>query len=245
MLVTVNWIRENYIKFNELYFGNTLPMIQFKVSRSKQTWGYASYKYDFQNSTIIPTMISISNYYDSPEDVKKTTLLHEMIHIEDYTFHPEHFIRNGRKISRHYYDAHGWWFKDECKRLKEFGWDIEKYVTEEEKSVSHLSERSVACLENRRNIALICVIHGTDNNWICKTDMNKIYDVVNSVKRIGRQWRWYIGEAKKVKFYTFDNASFAEKRSCATRLTGNRYSIQSTLRFLENMKATDYKSITL
>lgn len=240
MLVTVSWIQKNYEKFNELYFGNTLPMIQFKISRSSHTWGYASFKYDWRNSTIIPTMITISNYYDSPEEVKLTTLLHEMIHIEDYTFHPEHFIKNGRKVNGHHYDAHGWWFKEECRRLKEFGWDIEKYVTQEEKNVSHLSERSIACLENKKSKALVCVIYGTNSNWICKTDINKINTVIDTVNRIGRNWKFYIGEVRKIKFYTFENTSLASKRSCATRLTGHKKSYQETLRFLELIKATDY-----
>ena len=99
MLVTKNWIEKNYNKFNKLYWDGKLPVIEFKINRSRNTWGFASFRYDFMNDTIIPLAITMSNYYDSPENVKIQTLLHEMIHIADYTFQPEHFIRNGRKVS--------------------------------------------------------------------------------------------------------------------------------------------------
>ena len=125
MLVTVAWMKKNYDKYNKLYFKGKLPEIEFKISRSKKTWGYASYRC-FGTGFVKPLDITMSNYYDSPEEVKLTTLLHEMIHIYDYTINPHHYIRNGRKVR---YDAHGMWFKSECNRLKKFGWDIEKYVT--------------------------------------------------------------------------------------------------------------------
>ena len=61
-----------------------LPNINFVVSRARNSWGMAYYKFDWKNDTIIPEKIAISNYYDSPENVKIQTLLHEMIHIADY-----------------------------------------------------------------------------------------------------------------------------------------------------------------
>ena len=91
MLVTVSWIESNYRKYNKLYFGGILPSIKFKISRSKKTWGYASYTYNRIRNTVNPEAITISNYFDSPEDVKLTTLLHEMIHISVYPSNPRHF----------------------------------------------------------------------------------------------------------------------------------------------------------
>ena len=92
MLVTRNWIEKNYNKFNQELWNGMLPNINFVVSRASKTWGCAYYKFDWKNDTIIPEKIAISNYYDSPENVKIQTLLHEMIHIADYTFHPEQVI---------------------------------------------------------------------------------------------------------------------------------------------------------
>ena len=244
MLVTVQWIEKNYIKFNDEYFGGRLPMIKFKVSRAKHTWGYASYIRDYRNSTIIPECITISNYYDSPEEVKMTTLLHEMIHIEDYTFHPEHYMRNGRKITGHVYDAHGWWFKEECKRLKKYGWDIEKYVTEEEKSVSTLSKRAKENLKNKKINALACVITSSTMAFVIKTDVGKITEVKKSINRIGeRNWNIFLrGNIKTIKFYKVKSQSFAENRSCCTKLTGKRLSLKDfNNSYKKSICSTEYK----
>lgn len=156
MIVTTEWMRINYDKYNTKYWGGKLPNISFLTNMSKNTWGFASYRYtkiresrynwngdriDYYD--IKPISITLSNYFDSPEEVKLTTLLHEMIHIADYTLHPEHFgiVKNGRKQSAHY-DAHGEdFFLPEARRLSADGWNIEKYVSEEEKSVSHLSSQ--------------------------------------------------------------------------------------------------------
>ena len=244
MLVTVHWIEKNYIKFNDEYFGGRLPMIKFKVSRAKHTWGYASYIRDYRNSTIVPECITISNYYDSPEEVKMTTLLHEMIHIEDYTFHPEHYMRNGRKITGHVYDAHGWWFKEECKRLKKYGWDIEKYVTEEEKSVSTLSKNAKINLKNKKTNALACVISSSKNVFVVKTDVNKINAIKNSINKI-RERNWIVflgGSIKSIKFYKVKSEKFAEKRSCCNKLTGKVMTVTFfNDRYKKSICSTEYK----
>ena len=240
MIVTIDWIRRNYIQFNEDYFGGMLPMINFEISRSKKTWGSASFNYDFKNSTIIPDSISISNYFDSPEIVKKTTLLHEMIHIEDYVFHPEHYIINGKIINGHRYDAHGWWFKNECRRLKKFGWDIEKYVTEEEKRVSSLSANSIKCLENKKNIALICCVIGPKGIWWMKTDIYKVKNILKTIKRYS--WYYTIGNIESVKFYRTSNETIANCRSCETHLKGHRVlSLDDLDVILKRYNAEKYK----
>ena len=246
MLVTVDWIGRNYKKFNKMYFNNKLPDISFKVSRSKDTWGYASFKYVYEGrilKTIKPTCITISNYYDSPEEVKLTTLLHEMIHIEDYTFFPEHYVKYGRRRSGHSYDAHGYWFKNECKRLKEFGWEIEKYVTEEEKSISTLSENAKNNLERKKNEALACIVSSDKMIYIIKTDINKISIIKRTINKTGRlNWeRFLCGEIKSIKFYRTSNDKFAEKRSCATKLSGSRIIASSFDNYKEKYNLVEYK----
>lgn len=246
MLVTVDWIERNYKKFNKMYFENKLPDISFKVSRSKHTWGYASFKYIYEGrtlKTIRPTSITISNYYDSPEEVKLTTLLHEMIHIEDYTFYPEHFVRYGRRRSGHSYDAHGWWFKSECNRLKEFGWEIEKYVTKEEIEVSNLSTNSRNNLNKKKNEALACVISNDVITYIIKTDINKISIINKTINSVGDyNWRRFLrGKIESIKFYRTTNEKFAEKRSCATKLTGDKILSSSFNNYKEKHGLTEYK----
>jgi len=246
MLVTVDWIKENYKKFNEMYFDGALPDIEFKVSRAKDTWGYASFNYIYEHKklkTIQPIAITISNYYDSPENVKQTTLLHEMIHIKDYVFHPEHFVRNGRRITAHSYDPHGWWFKNECNKLKKFGWDIEKYVTKQEQKSSKLSESAKENLKKKKNEALACVISSEKMTYIIKTDINKINDIKRTINRTAKSnWSIFLrGEIKSIKFYKTDNESFASQRSCMTKLTGQRIMNASFEKYKNNLKLTEYK----
>lgn len=236
MLVTKNWIEKNYNKFNKLYWDGKLPVIEFKISRSRNTWGFASFSYDYANDTIHPLALTLSNYYDSPENVKINTLLHEMIHIADYTFHPEHFIRKGRRVSRRYYDAHGYWFKAEAKRIEKFGWTISKHVTKEEQNVSKLSAKSKACLERKKDVALICVLRGsTGMNFYFKTDIYKAKEIPSTIKRYNF---YYIGQVRKIEFYTFKDEKLAAMRSCGKRLSGWHLNNDGMLKKLESIKAT-------
>lgn len=239
MLVTTSWIEKNYNKFNNLYFCGTLPRIEFKTSRSKHTWGFASYKYDFANSTIIPLSITLSNYYDSPEEIKIQTLLHEMIHIEDYMWHPEHFIKNSKKITGHYYDAHGYWFQQEAKRItKESGYQIAKHVTKEEIGRSCLSERSQNIMNNKTKDARIIAVFDGINVWYFKTDVYKIENVKKLIKH-------HLPTYKKCWELTFDYEPLAARRSCNTKLSGWRMNRANFMTRMMQYKATTIKSYSL
>lgn len=240
MIVTTAWIEKNYNKFNQLYWGGLLPNITFKTSRSEHTWGFASYRYDYRNNTIIPMSITMSNYYDSPEEVKIQTLLHEMIHIADYTYHPEHFIRNGRRVSGREYDAHGYYFRQEARRIsKESGYKITNQVTKEEVGSSKLSDNTLRLAENKHNTAILCVIYGsTGINFYFKTDIYKVKmmkDTINS-------YSFYrIGEIKSVKYYTFTDNKLAEMRSCGKKLRGWFADKIELMNKLKNIKATEVR----
>lgn len=240
MIVTTSWIEDNYNKFNNLYWNGSLPKITFKTNKSKTNWGFASFTYDFYNNTVHPKSITLSNYYDSPENVKIRTLLHEMIHIADYTMHPEHFVRNGRKVSGRTYDAHGLWFNREANRItKESGYKIANHVTKEEVHCSKLSEQSKKSLENKKNNAIICVIYGTSGiNFYFKSDIYKIKNINDTIKK----YTFYkIGEIKYIKYYTFDNDELAEMRSCGNRLTGWFVNKLQLMNKLKSIKATEVK----
>jgi len=234
MLVTLSWISKNYSKFNNLYFDGKLPNVKFKISRSRNTWGYAGFRYDFIRNTVIPEILVISNYYDSPEEVKIQTLLHEMIHIADYTFHPEHFVRNGRRVSGHYYDAHGYWFMKEAKRIEKLsGYSIAARVTKGEHEVSTLSERSQRCVNNKLNETRIVVVGNIkeDNYWRIKTSACYLDDVKKLIKR-------YMSTYDDVKIYTVNNERVASMRSCHTRLRGYNGKRTAMLNWLETNGAT-------
>lgn len=236
MIVTVEWIEKHYNKFNQLYFGGTLPRIVFKTSRTKKSWGYATYKYDLKNSTVIPESIVISNYYDSPEDVKIQTLLHEMIHIEDYFWHPEHFIRNGRPISGHYYNAHGIWFRNEARRIsEESGYTVTHHVTKDEESRSTLSNNSKRLIDNKKQNARIIACYKDGFFWYFKTDVNNINNVRNLIKR-------YLPKYNKIYEFSFDYEPLACMRSCSSRLRGWKISYNIFMDEMMKFKATTLRT---
>jgi hypothetical protein len=237
MLVTIDWIKKNYDVYNKKCFDGVLPKnLEFKLSKSKQTWGYAKFRYDYANDTIIPLSITISNYYDSPEEVKLNTLIHEMIHIYDYVINPNHFIFNGRRVGRRY-NAHGYWFLNQCDRLRSFGFDINPKVTWEEKFVSTLSAAAKAKEEKKSSDSLVVVISGKNANWMYKTNKANLAKSISSIKRY--IWTRQIGEMKNIKVYSFDNARLANTRNSVTRLNGWRYSYENLMKRLQEIKATE------
>jgi len=239
MLVTKQWIEKNYNKFNDELFDGRLPNIKFKVNKTCKSWGLASYLFDYKNDTIIPESITISNYYDSPEYVKIQTLLHEMIHIADYTFHPEHFFKNGRKISSRRYDAHGYWFNQEAQRIsKESGYTVTNHVTSEESKASSLSNSVRMTNERRVNKALLCAVFGETGIWWFKTDIDKVNHLKKNLKKM-YNWSLTIGEFKEIKFYTFENKAFASRRSCCNRITGWRTSKLGFTNILKKFNAIE------
>jgi len=244
MLVTLDWIHYHYYKFNKEYFGDLLPSIDFKISRSKNSWGFAEFTYDYPNDTIIPTRIIMSNYYDSPEEVKLHTLLHEMIHIADYTFNPHHFIKNHKKVSGHRYDAHGWWFQKECERLKKYGWNIDRFVSMEDQNLSKPSKRAIDNLNNKKSICIACVITSDNKAFVFKTDIYKLNEVKKTIKKISnREWtRFLDGEINSVKFYKTSSEQFSSLRSRCKKLTGKKMPLSYLDDYMSYYKFNEFNS---
>ena len=238
MLATIDWIKKNYNDFNARYFNNELPKnLVFKLSKSKTTWGYAEFMYDFKNSVIIPLSITLSNYYDSPERVKQNTLLHEMIHVLDYIMNPNHFIINGRKVSKRHYDAHGYWFMEQVNRLNKFGWEVSKYITPDEINQSTLSPSAKRKEEKYLNDGIVCVITGDRYSWMIKTNTTNIHTLLNTVNRIS--WCSVLGHVKSIKTYTFNDVYLASVRNSSRSCRGWKYTKQTLLNRLESIKATE------
>ena len=90
----------------------------------------------------------------------------------------------------------------------------------------------------KANHALICVVYGTNCNFHFKTDTWK----VNYLKRTLKNIRWrYIGDVRKIKYYTFKDAKISTMRSCARNPRGWWSDNQDTLKLLERISATDYR----
>lgn len=234
MTVDEAWMRKWYDIFNAKYWDSKLPKnIAFETNNSSRTWGRASYSFSRKNGwcqgPLFNFKITLSNYNESPENIKKTTLLHEMIHIADYVFHPEHFVYNGRKVSRRAYDAHGpVFFLKEAERLKKDGWDIQKYVSEEEKSLSQMTSHNREILNNRISNAVAAVLVYTNYKFIVKTDM----DALNSLlAHINEYWSFFQKNGlTRIDCYKAHSDWFNSQRSCRTRLRGWRCNSEEEFR---------------
>lgn len=238
MLVTLSWIEKNYKKFNKLYFNGILPNVKFKISNSRQTWGYASYKINCKNNTIEPISLTISNYYDSPEEVKISTLLHEMIHIYDYTINPQHFVANGKRVRR--YNAHGLFFEKECNRLKKFGFDISSIVTYKELTSSSKSKHAEE-LENKKvKSTIICVVYGSKGyNYFIKTNDANIDTFMHCLLCVN--FNRCLGGVKDIVLYRIKDKNIASMRSCKTTIKGFKYSDTVTKTKLKSIGASEMK----
>lgn len=160
MLVDIEWMARNYDYFNNLFWNGELPSCRFATNRESRRWGFAFCKINKWERKTYDFQISLSNYYDSPEEVKQSTLIHEMIHIADYYFHPEHFI--GRRRT---YDSHGpEFFLKEAARIAPYGFDIQKYVTEEEQAASQLNPTTKKRMEKKASQGTPIGLYTRDGN---------------------------------------------------------------------------------
>lgn len=105
----INWVKENYIKFNALYFDNILPPVEstrivFEITNTKKIKSLGT-SYNQK-----PYKIRINFRYDLPEIEYQDTLIHEMIHIWQYIMG--------------YTDCHGKHFKTKAKEINKYGWNI-------------------------------------------------------------------------------------------------------------------------
>lgn len=145
MLIDIKWLQDNYAKYSQEFFEGKMPPVTFKISKTMGRRGDASCTIDYVGGRVVfcDYVIRVSNAYDVDEKHKLNTLLHEMIHIYDYYNHPEHYIVKtaaGWKKNRRY-DAHGSeLFLPMAEMINQRGFNITKYVTQEEKSESEYSD---------------------------------------------------------------------------------------------------------
>ena len=116
MIITKEQMNVWFKRFNKEYFNNELPTPQLKTSKAlKNSLGRFSYRsrnlsYAGYSDMTYDWKITISTFYDREEKHLMETMLHEMIH--EYTLHKYSIV------------DHGYRFKNECNRLKRYGWNI-------------------------------------------------------------------------------------------------------------------------
>ena len=113
MELTTNFIKENFIVFNNRYFDGKLRMPRFEVIHSKSLLGQLNW--DDTGGIITDYVIRVSDYFNRGEKGVQNTILHEMIHL---------YIRQNKlKDTRTH---HGAIFYREADRINKDGWNISR-----------------------------------------------------------------------------------------------------------------------
>lgn len=77
---TVDFLVENFKKYNNIIFNNELPIIPIKLGRSLKAAGYYKYKFDRFTQNIISSEIVISKAFNKSRKDIIDVLVHEMLH---------------------------------------------------------------------------------------------------------------------------------------------------------------------
>lgn len=81
MALTIKFLTDSFKTFNATYFKNELLTPRFEITHVKSYLGQYHWKYSYDNSIFIDSVIRISDYYMRNETELHQTLLHEMIHL--------------------------------------------------------------------------------------------------------------------------------------------------------------------
>ena len=122
---TEEFLRVAYRKFNDEFFGNELPSLEFRVKSkpSQRFVGLASYECNLLKRTITPIAITLNSSRTMTLHEWLEVVLHEMVHIYDYVNNPEHFVG----WSSRGYDAHGEWFLGFGSKFEKYGFHVQKF----------------------------------------------------------------------------------------------------------------------
>lgn len=82
MQVSIEWMKNWFLRFNKDYFEGQLPLPRLRLSQSRTRMGSMSCKrkYHLGKYRLTDFTIHLSNYYDLTERQFQNVLLHEMIH---------------------------------------------------------------------------------------------------------------------------------------------------------------------
>lgn len=252
MLVTTQWMFRKYHEFNKKYFSGKCPNnITFKLSTAVDRWGYAQCTWRINKwGDIYPDEMSItmSNAYDSPEEVKENTLIHEMIHILDYIQHPENFVTKTSKgwSLKRKYNAHGpFFFLKEAQRLSQYGFNIQKLVSAEEIDSSIITNKVQKRIDNKKAKGFIigCVVFNpkyprstplqNEAMWF-KTTPNMLQTIIENCKTkypVKNEQRPYFS----IEAYLTHQEKYDEYSGCRDTIKGWYCSIPEWDKMVEEM----------
>ena len=124
---TKKFLKNGYDMLNEKLFNNKLPSdFEFKIEHSLED-NDAGHTYANDNkkeSEFVIDGVSLNGTLMMTIHSWLETILHEMIHVMDFKFHPEHFV-DARKTGVPY-DEHKGWFMEQANKFKNKGFNVEK-----------------------------------------------------------------------------------------------------------------------
>ena len=252
MIVTTGWMAENYANFNRLVFGGNLPNIKFVINnRLSKAWAKAMYIINTDYGILKPTSIEMVSKRDCPEQVLKNILIHEMIHIYDYSSYPEHFIKKtrfGDYVEVRGYDAHGEWFQGECNRINSMnlGVTASVYVQAWERNASKFTDKVQKAIDKRAAlkkqegaiIGFIREINGKEPWFFIKT--NNVGRKTYEYKLLKRR-DWYGKYVAYIEWYRSFSPKYTRLKNNITR--GWWYSNEKKEEFT-NEPESEYLSTT-
>lgn len=127
MNLTVEILKEWFVRFNADYFDGTLPLPRLALSRARTRLGSISYKRRrrWLKTEVYDFCIRVSTYYACSERDYQNVLLHEMIHY----YIAYHRLRDT--------SAHGRLFRKMMAELNiRYGWQISISARKRELSIS-------------------------------------------------------------------------------------------------------------
>ena len=147
---TIEFLEEAYEYLNNKLFKGKLPEdIEFKIEHSLEDndAGHTYANDDKTEGEFVIDRVSLNGTLMMTIHSWLETILHEMIHVMDFKFHPEHF---NKKINPNY-DYHKGWFMKEADKFKNKGFNVEETlksdwttsVDDDEIKQKHLNSNSI------------------------------------------------------------------------------------------------------
>ena len=124
---TIEFLEEAYGYLNNRLFQGKLPEdIEFKIEHGLKdnAAGHTYANDDKTEGEFVIDGVSLNGTIMMTIHSWLETILHEMIHVMDFKFHPEHF---NKKINPNY-DYHKGWFMKEADKFKKYGFDIKETI---------------------------------------------------------------------------------------------------------------------
>ena len=193
MKPTIEYLRENFDKFNVMYFNGTLKTPAFELFKSKRIFGQCAWETSWW---VTSYKIRISTYYDREEKNVLNTLIHEMIHL---------YIRqNNIKDTRAH---HGRVFHSIANRINaEGGWHIDTHSNDRDCGVSDEVKADTYYL------AAFYLVK--ERRYFCIA-MNKKY-----LSAFRRKFELHQRLFSDVFFFRTTDSKFAHYRKCRDRIGG-------------------------